>query len=53
MYDYFFKSITSVVLYQCELYILPAHTEEQKDVLTSSGKLLIEYLCHRFFFSLV
>jgi hypothetical protein len=48
-----FKIITVVVLYHCELYILPALIEEQKYVMTSSGMLLIEYLCHQFFFSLV
>jgi hypothetical protein len=33
----------------CELYFLPVHTEEPKDVMTSSGLLLIKHQCHQVF----
>jgi hypothetical protein len=32
-------------LYQRELHFLPIHNEEQKDVMTSSGLLLIKHWC--------
>jgi hypothetical protein len=46
MYDCSFVRLTLETLYQCELYILPTHTEEPKDVTTSSGLLLIKRQCH-------
>jgi hypothetical protein len=33
----------------CELYLLPIHTKEPKDVMTSSALLLIQHQCHQVF----
>jgi hypothetical protein len=46
-----FKAVTlaTFTLYQRELYFLSTHTEDPKDVTTSSDLLLIENRCHQHF----